>query len=99
MVYQHSPIANEAMEYATMDWPTIELRVVPVPEGKDGPTAVLRQGAPKLLAVAIEAEVTGWIDGHSHLRDEAGHRQVMGNGSMPVRTITTGVGVDALQQP
>jgi putative transposase len=52
-----------------------------------------------MLAQAIEAEVAGWIDGHSHVRDEAGHRQVVRNGSMPARTIVTGVGEVEIKQP
>jgi hypothetical protein len=83
---------TRAKEYATRDCSTIDLCVVPVPQGKDVLTEVLRQGAETFLAQAIEAEVAAWIDGHAHLRDEAGHRQVVRNGAMPVRTITTGVG-------
>lgn len=71
---------------------TIDLGIMPVPQGKDVLSEVLRQGAQKLLAQAIEAEVAGWIDGHAHLCDEAGHRHVVRNGSLPARTITTGVG-------
>ncbi len=71
-----------------MDCCSTDLCVVPVPESKDILTEVLRQGAQKLLAQAIEAEVGGWIDSHSHLHDEAGHRQVVRNGSMPARTMT-----------
>ncbi len=82
-----------------MDCSTIDLCVVPVPQAKDVLSEVLRQGAQNLLAQAIEAEVAGWIDGHSHLRDEAGHRQVVRNGSMPARTITTGVGPVEVKQP
>ena len=82
-----------------MDSSTTDLCVVPVPQSKDVLTEVLRHGAQRLLAEAIEAEVAGWIDSHSHLRDEAGHRQVVRNGSLPARTITTGVGEVEVQQP
>ena len=82
-----------------MDCSTIDLCVVPVPQGKDVLSEVLRQGAEKLLAQAIEAEVAAWIDGHAHLCDEAGHRQVVRNGAMPARTITTGVGPVEVKQP
>jgi transposase-like protein len=82
-----------------MDCSTLDSLVVPVPEGKDVLGEVLRQGAQRLLAQAIEAEVAGWIDAHSHLRDDAGHRQVVRNGSMPARTITTGVGPVEVKQP
>ena len=68
-----------------MDCSTIDLCVVPVPQGKDVLSEVLRLGAQKLLAQAIEAEVGDWIDGRSRIRDEAGHRQVVRNGSLPAR--------------
>ena len=47
-----------------------------------------------MLAQAIEAEVAAWIDDHAHLKDEAGRRQVVRNGSLPERTILTGLGAD-----
>ena len=52
-----------------------------------------------MLATAIEAEVADWIDSHSHLKDENGHRQVVRNGYLPERNITTGVGDVAVRQP
>jgi putative transposase len=82
-----------------MDCSTLDAHFVPGPQGKDVLGEVLRQGAQRLLAQAIEAEVAGWIDSHRHLRDEAGHRQVVRNGSMPARTITTGVGPVEVKQP
>jgi transposase-like protein len=52
-----------------------------------------------MLAVAIEAEVTDWIDGHAHLKDGKGHRQVVRNGYLPERSILTGVGDVQIRQP
>jgi putative transposase len=52
-----------------------------------------------LLAQAVEAEVAEWIDSHSQVRDDAGHRQVVRNVSLPARTITTGVGPVDIKQP
>jgi putative transposase len=82
-----------------MDCSTIDLSIVPVPQGKDVLSELLRQGAQRLLAQAIDAEVADWIDRHAHLRDDAGHRQVVRNGSLPARTITTGVGPVEVKQP
>jgi Transposase, Mutator family len=45
-----------------------------------------------MLTTAIEAEVAQWLEGHEHLRDELGHRQVVRNGYLPERSITTGIG-------
>jgi len=55
-------------------------------------TEVLRHGAQRLLGQAIEAEVADWLGSHQHIVDEKGHRQIVGNGRLPARTITTGVG-------
>jgi putative transposase len=82
-----------------MDCSTIDVSVVPVPQETDLLSELLRQGAQKILAQAIEAEVSEWIEKHAHLRDEAGHRHVVRNGSMPARTITTGVGPVEVKQP
>ena len=72
---------------------------LPVTSTKDALTTILREGAQRMLAEAIEVEVAQWIDGHAHLTDENGHRQVVRNGYLPQRTITTGVGPLEVQQP
>ena len=72
---------------------------LPVGSTKDVLTTILREGAQRMLAQAIEAEVAEWIDGHAHLTDEAGHRQVVRNGHLPQRKITTGVGPVEVHQP
>jgi len=55
-------------------------------------TGILRNGAQRLLGQAIEAEVQVWLESHKYIVDENGHRQVVGNGRLPARTIITGVG-------
>jgi putative transposase len=82
-----------------MDRSTTDSRIVPLPSSQDVLSEVLRQGAQQLLAQAIEAEVTDWIDGHANHCDAHGHRQVVRNGHLPQRTITTGVGPVEIQQP
>jgi putative transposase len=52
-----------------------------------------------MLAQTIEAEVTEWIAEHAHLKDEAGRRQVVRNGHLPPRELTTGIGAVKVQQP
>jgi putative transposase len=98
MTKPHQP-ANEAKEYATMDCSTSDVRIVPLPQAQDVLTDILRQGAQQLLAQAIEAEVGDWIEHRQECRDAAGHRQVVRNGHLPERTITTGVGPVTVQQP
>jgi transposase-like protein len=62
-------------------------------------TEILRDGAQRLLAQAVEAEVTEWIDSHADLKNMDGHRQVVRNGHLPKRTIITGVGPIEVEQP
>ena len=52
-----------------------------------------------MLATAIEAEAADWIERHCHILDEQGRRQVVRNGYLPERTITTGLGEIEVQQP
>jgi transposase-like protein len=70
-----------------------------VPQAQDVLGDILRQGAEKMLAQAIEAEVADWIDHHQECRDAVGRRQVVRNGHLPERTLSTGVGPVTVQQP
>jgi len=47
----------------------------------------------------IQAEVEDWLARRAHLRDEQGRRQVVRNGYLPEREITTGVGQVKVKQP
>jgi putative transposase len=72
---------------------------LPLDSEKDVLTDVLRRGATQLLSQAIQAEVAAYLDSRSPLRDEAGRRQVVRNGSLPQRTILTGIGPVEVKQP
>ncbi len=78
---------------------TVDARIVPLPGEKDVLSEVLRCGAQQLLAQAVEAEVADWIEGHQYCLDDQGHRQIVRNGHLPARTITTGIGPVEVQQP
>ena len=65
----------------------------------DALTAVLRRGAGELLQQAVEAEVAEVIARYQHLRDELGRQRVVRNGSLPERTIQTGIGDVAVKAP
>lgn len=68
-------------------------RTIEFPESsRDVLTELLRRGAQEMLAAAIKAEITEWIAEREHLIDEHGHQQVVRNGRLPKRSITTGVG-------
>ncbi len=53
---------------------------------------VVRQGARQLVQRAVEVEVELFLERYQYLMDDQGHRQVVRNGSRPVRTIVTGAG-------
>src|SRR3954451_14009654 len=94
-----TPMAHEAEEYPAMIQSTTEILSVPEPPARDVLTDLLRDGARRLLAQAIEAEVAAWIDDHAHLKDDQGRRQVVRNGHLPERAIQTGIGAVEVRQP
>ena len=59
---------------------------------RDMLTEILRAGAQKMLAAAIEQEVAEYVADRTGLLDEGGRRQVVRNGFLPEREIMTGVG-------
>jgi putative transposase len=58
-----------------------------------------REGARRMLAAALEAEVDAYIAAFAALTDEHGHRLVRRNGHAPARTITTGSGQVEVVRP
>jgi putative transposase len=76
-----------------------DIRIVPLPTGQDVLTDLLRDGARRMLAQAVEAEVAAYVDAHAHLKDHAGRQQVVRNGHLPGRTIQTGLGEIEVRQP
>jgi transposase-like protein len=61
--------------------------------------AIVREGAERMLRVAIENEVAGFLDRHRDVVDEQGRREVVRNGYLPERTILTGAGPLEVRQP
>ncbi|MCK4816783.1 IS256 family transposase [bacterium] len=51
-----------------------------------------REGARKMIEIALEAEITDFIDSFKAIRDESGRRQLIRNGYHPRRKIVTGIG-------
>jgi len=82
-----------------MDQGTTDTIYFPVQSSADVLTGILRAGAQKLLAQAIEAEVEAHIEGHKGLLDERGHRLVVRNGHKAERELQTGVGAVKIRQP
>lgn len=71
----------------------------PASSVEDVLTGLLRAGARRMLAQAVEAEVAGYIDRYAEIRDAAGHRLVVRNGHLPEREILTGLGPLPVRQP
>lgn len=82
-----------------MDQPTAKVLAFPQENGEDVLTTVLREGARKMLATAIEAEIQVYVAARAGLVDETGHRLVVRNGHLPGRTIQTPLGDVAVKQP
>ena len=76
---------------------------VNVPVGQIGArdvlTEILRQGAQKMLTMAIETEVQEYLSQHCRQLDQDSHRLVVRNGYLPQRKIQTGIGQVAVRQP
>ena len=82
-----------------MEESTVNGLEMPGEDEKDTLTSLLREGARRMLAQAIEAEVEAFVASHEHIRDEAGRRVVIRNGYLPERTIQSGIGDIAVKAP
>jgi transposase-like protein len=78
---------------------TVEEAGKPEESCQDALTVVLRDGARKMLAAALEAEVEDFLQQYKHVVDDEGHRQVVRNGFLPERKIQTGVGAIDVKAP
>ena len=83
--------------YAVTDDTVVPLRQPG--EFEDLLTDVLRQGARKLLAHAVEAEVDAFLAEHVDLTTEDGRQRLVRHGHLPRRTIQTGIGPVEVRQP
>jgi putative transposase len=62
-------------------------------------TELLRQGARKLLAQALEAEIDIFINQYKELTDELGRQRIVRNGHLPERDVQTGIGPVPVRAP
>jgi putative transposase len=70
------------------------------PEEIDDPlTEVLRSGARRLIAQAVEAEFGAFLTLHAEIRLADGRERVVRHGHGPARTIQTGIGPVEVQRP
>ena len=68
-------------------------------EFEDVLQTILKQGAQKLLQLAIENEVHEYLEMCEKVKNTQGHRMVVRNGYLPSREIQTGVGLVEVKQP
>jgi putative transposase len=68
-------------------------------EAAAGLDEIVREGARRMLAAAIEAEAAGYVETLTSELDEHGHRLVVRNGHAEPRTITTAAGGIEIQAP
>lgn len=82
-----------------------EDKVIPLKNpGAPGPVAdalteVLREGAQRMLAAAIEAEVAAFLARFKEETLEDGRQRMVRNGRLPARSIQTGVGAIEIKVP
>jgi len=79
-------------ENTIIEFPTPE-------EGVDYLTQVLRDGARRLLAQAVESEAATFLACHADQVTEDGHRRVVRHGHQPERVIQTGIGPVPVKKP
>jgi len=68
-------------------------------ELSDGLDELVAEGARRMLAAALEAEVEGYISSLTHELDEHGHRLVVRNGHGEPRSLVTGAGPIEVRAP
>ena len=70
--------------------------MIEAPNPAEGPrddlTDLLREGAKRLIAQAVDAELSATLAEFADYKDEAGRRYVVRNGYLPEREIMTGIG-------
>ena len=62
-------------------------------------TEILRNGARKLLAAALEAEINAFVEQYSGLLDDEGKKRITRNGYLPERNLQTGIGPVTVRAP
>ncbi len=66
---------------------------------RDVLTEILRNGAQDMLRQAVQDEVVRYLAERADVVDADGHQQVIRNGYLPKRNVTTGIGAVEVQQP
>lgn len=94
-----TPTAHAGRKYATMEHATTESLTLPTTTPRDALSAILHEGARRMLMDAIEAEVAEYLAGRADQTDAEGRRLVVRNGHLPERALQTPNGPMAVKQP
>lgn len=87
-------------EYTMTQDNLVEFKSPETPETfNDALSELVRNGARQIIAQAVQAEVTEFLNQYQELTDDTGRQAVVRNGYLPARTITTGVGEVEIQVP
>ncbi|MGB2687866.1 MAG: IS256 family transposase [Desulfobacterales bacterium] len=62
-------------------------------------TDILRQGARRLLATALETEINLFLNQYKEITDAKGNQRVVRNGYLPEREVQTGIGQVPVKMP
>ena len=71
----------------------------PEPFLDDPLTAILRKGAQKLLAQALETEIEIFLNQYKEIKDDLGRQRIVRNGYRPERQVQSGIGPVAVKAP
>jgi putative transposase len=78
----------------------VELKTQETAESfNDALSELVRQGAKQIIAQAVEAELSAFLEQYEEVKDPSGRQGVVRNGYLPERTISTGVGEVDIQLP
>ena len=69
------------------------------PAFRDELSDLVREGARRIIAQAVEAELKDFLENHSEAQDGLGRRAVVRNGYQPQRQVLTGVGPVTVRLP
>jgi transposase-like protein len=81
------------------EYTSVEVNALIQEETKSSLEEMLREGARQMLQMALEMEVSTYLDGYTDQRDAVGHQAVVRNGYHQARSLVTGVGPIPIRQP
>ena len=92
------PLVGGRKDTLVRECTTAEVEGIVRTEMQSDLESFLREGARRMLKVALQVEVSEYIEEHQE-SDETGKRRVVRNGSHPERDLVTGVGKVPVRQP